>query len=460
MLPLSAAELAGIVGGSLSGDGAVVCRRVVTDTRTARRAGDVFFGLRGAQFDGARFAGAALAEGAAAAVLRSGAGVTAEAGAAVIEVDDPLAALQRLAAAERARFAGCVVAITGSNGKTTTKDMLAAALGESVRVCASPMSYNSQIGVALSLLSLDHAAAVALIECGISQPGEMSRLAAMVRPDVGVHVGVGDAHLAGFGTREVTAREKAALFAALPSSGWVVAPESDALAVSSLFAVGATIVPVAVGAPVASLDEPFATDAALALEAAERLGASRDSAARGLCAWRPAPMRLETAQTPRGVTLINDAYTADPASAEAALGVLVRGRGAGSTIAVLGGMDQLGAARVVAHDQLGRRVVELGVDRLIGVGDGGAEIVRAALDAGMPPQSATTVAAVDDAASLLESLARPGDRVLLKASRPERLERIAAVLFESVAPAQLTSIWIGWSRTSGASVARSATAWP
>jgi alanine racemase len=148
-------------------------------------------------------------------------------------------------------------------------------------------------------------------------------------------------------------------------------------------------------------------------------------------------MRMEIATTPRGVMLLNDAYTADPVSMEAALRALKRERRGGSAVAVLGGMAQLGVARSAAHRRVGERVAELALDRLVGVGEGGAEIAAAALAAGMAADRVHTVAGVGAAAMVLEEHCRPGDRVLLKASRPEQLERIAALLFDSVAPARL-----------------------
>lgn len=145
-------------------------------------------------------------------------------------------------------------------------------------------------------------------------------------------------------------------------------------------------------------------------------------------------MRLETTVTPRGVTVINDAWTADPASMEAALGVLARA--SGRRVAVLGGMAQLGSASEHAHAEVGERVAELGMDGLIGVGAGGEEIVRSAIASGMPPEDVLIVADVRAAASAIEERVGPGDTVLLKASRPMGLERIAPLLFGSVEPAR------------------------
>ncbi len=471
--PLAAREAARLTGGDLAGDPAAEAERLLIDSRAGVKRGDLFIGLVGPHFDGGRFARQALADGASVALVgREHAAPEPGPGQALIAVEDPLAALQALAAEARRRFAGRVVAITGSHGKTTVKDMLAAALAGEHKVAASPMSYNSQVGVALSLAHLDPTADVALIECGISLPGEMERLVAMVRPDCGILTAIGDAHLAGLGSREVTAREKALLFASLGASdappvgaGWVVTGAGEELGRSALAAVGARTV--TVGGPGADflLDRDggrprlrwkeiavdldlgeaaphWLDDAAVAAAAALLLGASPGAVEAGLAGWQPAPMRLEISTTPRGIVLINDAYTADPASMEAALLALAKERGSserrtGAAVAVLGGMAQLGRARAAAHARAGRRVAELGIDRLVGVGEGGAEIATAALEAGMAAARVHTVRDPAEAAMVLEERCRAGDRVLLKASRPARLERVAALLFDSVSPARL-----------------------
>ncbi len=450
MWPLRAADLADIVTGTLTGEPEAVAHRVTTDTRAGVRRGDAFVGLRGEHFDGAAFAQRAFDAGAS--VVVSAAELSPPPGCASVQVDDPLAALQALAGRARDAFRGTVVGVTGSNGKTTVKDMLANALSPSVRVYASPQSYNSQVGVALTLLNLDDAADVAIVECGISRPGEMARLRGMVRPDVGILVNVGDAHLDGLGTRAVTAREKASLFADLPDGAWVLAPEDDTLALQALRDIGAPVRPVATTPPSASVGldattrvplpahlagHHIAADAALAAHAAWRLGGDAASIETGLARWAPAPMRMELTVAPNGVLIINDAYTADPVSTDAALRALAAEAGDGHTIAVLSGMAQLGEASTQAHRAVGARVVELGIDRLIGVGQGGADIVAAALDAGMPPHDTRLVDDVRAAADAIDELAAPGDRVLLKGSRPARLEAVADALFAGLAPTRL-----------------------
>ncbi len=443
MRPTTAHTIAARCGGRLVGDSDVFVERVTTDSRAGVREGDLFVGLVGEKFHGGHFAGEALDAGASVALVEEGTEIALPPGRACVFVADPLRALHQLAAAARGEFGGTVVAITGTNGKTTTKDLLVAAVGSAVRVAASPMSYNSQIGVPLSLLGIDSDADVAVIECGISQPGEMERLAAMVRPDAGIFVNVGDAHIAGLGSRDTTAREKSLLFSAVAEDAWVLVPAAETLAATALSALGAPIETVDATTALVGMSLPelpssgFVACAALAVSAARRLGVGDAAIEIGLATWRPAPMRLETSMTPRGVVLINDAYTADPGSMEAALDALCRETRTGAVIAVLAGMAQLGERSAAAHAAVGRRVVERDVDRLVAVGAGGAEIAAAAVMAGMPESRVHRVAEVAEAAAVLEEHTRAGDVVLLKGSRPERLERIAEVLFEAVAPARL-----------------------
>ncbi len=460
--PRTARELLAIIGGELQGNPSSRGERILTDSRSGVRSGDVFFGLDGPHFEGGRFAQSALDEGASIAVLRGSSPIELREGQALLRVPDPLAALQTLAAEARRRFSGQVLAITGSNGKTTVKDMLVVALGTTLRVDASPRSYNSQVGVPLSILGLDPQAQVAIVECGIDSVGEMARLAALVAPDVGIFTNVGDAHLEGLGSRETIAREKAELFRGLGPGGWVLTGAEEELASGALreldvpvLAVGApgsgaeysleadrhpptletadTSVPLEIEAPSPNLLQ----DAALAAAAALLLGGDPRAVAEGLRLWRPAPMRLEISTTSRGILLINDAYTADPLSMESALQTLRQEKSRGEAVAVLGGMAQLGKASAAAHRLVGKRVRELRLDRLVGVGDGGRQIADAALVAGMPPERIHIVPTAAEASLVLEEHCEAGDRVLLKASRPERLETIAATLFDTVSPARL-----------------------
>jgi alanine racemase len=498
--PLTALELAGILGAKLRGNPSALGRRVLTDSRSGVRTGDIFFGLPGPHFDGSAFAHQALADGASLAVVAANTsdpqtstpqtstpqtstpqtstpqtstpqtstpstGIGPGPDQAILEVPDVLASLQKLAAHVRRQFRGHVVAVTGSNGKTLVKDLLTAALSPGFRVSASPRSYNSQVGVALSLLQADAEAEFVVVECGISRPGEMNRLEAMVRPDYGIFVNVGDAHLEGLGRREITAREKAKLFRRLGEAGWVVTAREEALALEALGKLGLKTY------TVGSQDADFvlktgsgsgpkqgphlqgpgldlklkwqhsapllAHDAALAAAAASLLGASAKAIAQGLAGWQPAAMRLEISTTPRGLVLINDAYTADPQSMERALEALHREPSRGATVAVLAGMAQLGEGSRRAHRALGSRVAELGIQRLVGVGPGGRQIAQAALAAGMDPSQVHVVASAAEASMILEETCKAGDRVLLKGSRPEGLEAVAASLLDALSPTHL-----------------------
>ena len=450
--PITAAQVRDVVGGELHGEPGATAARVLVDTRSGVGPGDLFVGLVGPNFDGGAFVPAALEDGASVAITATAPDGVPE-GRAVVVVPDALGALQALAAEARRRFGGQVLAITGSNGKTVTKDMVAAAVGAAVRASVSPMSYNSQVGVALSLLDLDPQADLAIVECGISRVGEMGRLRAMVQPDYGIVTNIGDAHLEGLGDRTTTAREKACLFSGTADHpvAWVLVPDDEALAIAALQALGVTLrrlvgegaegtvvwqgQPIAL--PLEHREEVFLRDAALAAVAARLLGVSAETIEAGLSGWRPAPMRLERSVTPRGVVVINDAYTADPESTAGALRALVQERGRGRTVAVLGGMAQLGLGRSRAHERIGRLVASLGVDVLIGIGSGGGEIVSAAVQAGMPRSRVRGVDDVQAASGELEAVVSPGDRVLLKGSRPERLERLAAMLGDGLAPARL-----------------------
>lgn len=439
MWPLNAQQIASIVDGSLSGDASTQVSRVVTDSRQPFRGDELFVGLPGERFDGGRFAQGALSRGARVVLTSRETSVVTEPGQAHVQVDDPLVALQSLAAFRRRAWRGTLVGITGSNGKTIVKDMLGSLLARHAEAYASPQSWNSQVGVALSVLGIHDEDTVAVIECGISEPGEMARLQAMVRPDVGVLVNIGEAHRQTLVSEERTRAEKMVLFREL--TGPLIS--GDALCVAEFTGRGGVARMPSEGelqAARAQLSPALASvphlvmDAALAMAAAAVCGVPPDAMAGALRDWRPAPMRLEMTSTPRGVLLINDAYTADPLSVGSALAVLANEKREGKSIAVLGGLAGLGAQAERAHADIGAQVVRLGIDRLVGVGQGGRQIVAGALLSGMAPDHTVVADSVQDAALLVDEWARNGDRVLLKASRPEGLEEVARIFFAGFAP--------------------------
>lgn len=470
--------MAAVVGGALTVAGARPAQplgRVATDTRRLPPGTPIYVALAGPNFDGHAFAAAAVAGGAGCVVSQRPATELGDLGeAAVVEVGDTLAALQRLAGWWRGRFRGTVVGITGSNGKTAVKEWAHGILHGALSVYRSPGSFNSQVGVALSLLEAPIDASIYLIECGVSQRGEMALLRQMVRPDVGVFTHLGRAHLAGLGSEAGIAAEKLALFEGMtgvlvahesvaahldawrPGSGARVVlvgggeaarREAGACVIEDLqrandggwrFALRCGGEPVAFGIP--ALPEHEVENAACAIALAMSLPPALrpplGAVAAGLRHYRPAPMRLEmhTSTSGSGVTLLNDSYTADPVSAASALATLARTARGRRSLAVLGGMAELGEASEALHRELGARAVASGVERLIVVGPGAVAIADGAVGAGMPSERVTRVADVDEAARVLDDELRFGDVVLVKASRPERLERTVEHLIEGMSP--------------------------
>lgn len=458
IFPLELSVLTQIVHGECLGS-APPLQRVVIDTRIALREGDLFVALVGERFDGGDFVEAAFRQGASVALLSKQhpfAQTQPPKNKAFVLVDDALHALQKLAAHARQQFLKPVVAITGSNGKTTVKEMLKAALGETLRVDASPLSWNSQVGVAMTLLQLDPHADIALIECGISCPGEMERLRNMVQPTHGIFVNVGDAHRETLRTAEITAEEKAKLFQGV-AGGEVYMPDDQPLAFDAVQARGVRVQRVgdsnvatlhAAWAPdgraieiqghrIAVPDIPVGLrkDAMLSIAFTRALGIEPASIERGFAAWTPAPMRLEMTRTPNGVLILNDAYSADPESFDVALRTLQSIHEDGRALAVIGPLAQLGKVRAKAHARVGRAVAEARLYRLILVGKDAQDIGDAACKYGFSKENIVYVDHATDAALALDNIVRRGDRVLIKASRPERLERVAELLFSSFGPA-------------------------
>jgi alanine racemase len=443
---------------------------VSTDSRGVAR-GDLFVALRGAFFNGVEYVRAALDAGAAVALVPVGVDVGVPPDR-LLDVDDPLRAVRALATARRERFRSDrlrVIGITGSNGKTAVKDMLCSIVAAAgITLHATSGSRNSQLGVALTLLDLKPEHRVAIVETGINRPGDMERLAAMVRPDLGVITLIGEAHAEFLGGGERTAREKARLFEAIPAEG-VVALNADDRQTALL----ASLVPcrtvrfgLSAGADVRALDvrpddggyrfrlksrSAGAVDVRLssvgehavlnalaaAAVAVEGLGLPLDPVARGLGRYVPAPMRLELSETDDGVTLLNDAYVADPVSMRRALLALAEIAGPRRKIAVLGTMLELGDLAVPAHRAMGAVVHDTGVDLLITVGDLARQIADTSMERGAPPRAVFQCATAADAAERLAELVRSGDVVLLKGSRALKLERVARRYLSSLRPTVL-----------------------
>lgn len=452
----------GPVRGPLSG--------VAIDTRKPIGEEYVFWAIKGQHFNGNDFAEDALARGVRAAVVNREDlfDKPLPEGTTLIQVRDTLSALQALAADYRSLFKCPVVGITGSNGKTLVKEMLASILCSERRTYRSPLSYNTQVGAALGLLGMRPEHEVAVIEAGISLPGEMDRLERMIRPDHGILTVISKAHIGGLESLENTLEEKRRLFRNLRGSdSFLLLNADDALSMSVAGRFQANVITFGfskwadvradciealpdkghrftmrlfdknldVRIPVPGRFNIL--NALAASAAATQLGVSAEAIARGLAEFHPSPMRLEMHTTVTGVTLINDTYNSDPASMKGALDVLAKVGEGRRKIAILSEMLDLGLHSREEHLAVGKDVARTGVNQLITVGETAALIGQSAVLEGMPPQRITNTRTQDEAAGELEKTMNRGDVVLFKGSRWFRLERIARELVGSMGPTRL-----------------------
>lgn len=448
-------EVAAVTGGRLSGPADSEVTSVSIDSRGLDR-GALFVAVRGDR-DGHDFVTHAATQGAAAALVER----PVEGELAHVVVADTQAALTELGRWARGRLADAlVVAVTGSTGKTSTKDLAAAALGARFRVAASPGSFNNELGVPLTLLGASADTEAVVTEIGARASGQVAELAALARPRIGVVTTVGAAHIEMFGSEEEIARTKGELLEALPEDGYAVVG-SDHQWVNELVArSSAPVVTVGRGdavdvrvsavevdgrlRPRFTLETPWgaarvglemrgahqALNAALAVTGAVLGGVELGEAVAALADARGSRWRLEVGETSGGVTVLNDAYNANPASTEAALRSLVALADASRRWAVLGEMAELGDRARDEHEALGHLVAELGVDRLVVVGRAARPLAEAARADGVRVDE---LESVEDATALVASGVKAGDAVLVKGSRVVGLERLAEALLGDVA---------------------------
>jgi UDP-N-acetylmuramoyl-tripeptide--D-alanyl-D-alanine ligase len=414
-------------------------RRAVIDSREAGP-GDLFVGLRGEAADGGEFAERALEAGAWGVLVAPPHAERAAAGAAagiVLESDDPLRALQRLANGWRRVLGAQVVGITGSTGKTSTKDVLAALLAPQRRTHANRENLNTEIGLPLSILEARAGTEVLVLEMAMRGEGQIAELVAIAEPDVGVIVNVGPVHLELLGTVERVAAAKAELIRDLPPGAACVVPAGEPLLDAHLrddldtwsFGPGGEVMLLAFDAgraeieargELVTLELPYSEPHNLlntlaAVAAAKALGVQPAGAVEA----RFSSLRGEIVELPGGVTVVNDCYNANPMSMRAALEHLAASP-AERRIAVLGTMAELGPGSAGYHREIGERAAALGLDMLITVG----EEALAYLNAFDGEHHA--VATPEEAGALLEQVVLPGDRVLVKGSRSAGLERVLA----------------------------------
>lgn len=417
-------------------------RSVSTDTRTLQ-AGDLFVALRGERFDAHDHLADAVARGARALVVAD-AERAAGLPVPVVVVRDTLRALGALGRYRRRAWGKPVIGITGSNGKTSTKELLRAALGVSFRVHATQGNLNNQIGVPLTLLALPDDAQIAVVEMGTSLPGEIAILRAIAEPDVAVITSVAEAHLELLGSIEGVRREKAAIYDGVAVA---VAPATEPEVVAFAHARASRVVVAGLGAGDlratswgAIPDDPAGggwlevhgvrvvvplrgehnlRNAMLALAVARECGVPLAGAGQGIAAMEPPAMRL-AAQSLGDATLINDAYNANPGSTRAAIDLLAAMPGGRQRALVLGTMRELGAGAAALHEEIARRAVGSSIDVIAGIGD-----FAVALSTVAPRDPRVVTAAdVDDLWPALRAKLSRDAVILLKASRGVRLERL------------------------------------
>lgn len=447
----TAGSLARLVGADLEGEAACAFGAVTTDSRESRE-GAAFFALEGTRVRGADFASAAFGSGCSVVVVPRDWTGEIPPGRAVLRHDDPLAVLARLAESVRGDWSCPVLAVTGSSGKTTVKEMTAHLLEPGRRLLRSPGNFNTVVGVARTILAVERAPDLAVLEVGASRPGEIAWLARIVRPTGACIVNVGPAHLEGFGTLEAIAREKVSLLRAVPPEGPRVIEGDDPV----LAAAASDLAPLTrcglgpgnelravdlephprgtrfriEGGPTGELAVPGlhqVRNALLALALARAHGVTLEEGLARLARFAGVPGRLTPFERD-GVVFADDTYNANPASVRAALAWLAGVTAAGRKAVVLGDMLELGAASPAFHRDIGREVAKLRPELAVFVGTESRAGFEEAAESAGDPATVVHVGEAAEAARLLREWLRPGDVVLVKGSRGMRLERVVAAL--------------------------------
>ena len=446
-MKLTLARIAEFISGGGQFHPASVAQGYSIDSRTVQP-GELFFAVKGERMDGHDFVAQALERGAVAAVVRSDRAAGLADASRLVSVEDTLAALQALAAAVRRAWGKPVVGITGSAGKTTTKEAIAHVLATRFRVHKSEGNLNNHFGLPLMLLRLEPEHEVAVIEMGMSHLGEIRGLARIAQPEIGVVTCVAPVHLEFFSSVAEIARAKYELVESLPAGGTAVLNADDeyvsqfgrnfagkvvtfgvrrpasvrAENVEMRGAQGSAFEIVAGGsrepAVLPLVGAHNVPNALAAVAVALERGIPLMEAAAALADLAPADKRGQLLQL-GGVTVINDCYNSNPKALEAMVDALLA-LAAERHIVVAGEMLELGPTGPDLHRQCGRRMAERGVDVLVGVRGAAEQMVEAACQAGL---RAEFMVAPEDAGEWLAREARPGDAVLLKASRGVRLEK-------------------------------------
>lgn len=456
MEAITLAQLLEAVHGTLLGDFRdenVIVQRVDTDSRTIHP-GSLFIPLVGERFDGHAYINAAL-EGGALGCLTARERESYRPDRFYIKVASTQRALRDLAAWYKARFPIPFIAVTGSVGKTTTKDMIAAVLSTRYRVLKTEGNYNNNIGLPLTLLRLDRSCEICVLEMGMDRPGEIDYLGEIVQPDVGVITNIGDAHIERLGSRENIFRAKCELLPHIRPGGLVVLNGDDPMLASLR---GRTPVPAVFcgreegleyrarrlegdgdsrilcqmttprmdrQVEIPALGEHMIYPALIAAAIGERFGLTQDQIVEGILRFVPTRMRMNILYRGDGIVILDDTYNANPQSMRAAVEVLSSARGA-YKVAVLGDMFELGPLAPALHAGVGDYLGKAGIDCLVAVGELARHIHDAAQAAGVPECYYCPTKA--EARPVLDGVVRPHATILVKASRGMALEELVDYL--------------------------------
>jgi UDP-N-acetylmuramoyl-tripeptide--D-alanyl-D-alanine ligase len=450
--------VAGVLGATLCGNCPEQAFNGVSTDSRAIEPGQLFVALEGPNFDGHDFVESALADGAAGALVRKGFKLAAKPDACLIQVDDTTRALGDLAGSWRREHSALVAAITGSNGKTTTKEMLAAIMSQRHRVLKTQGNLNNHIGLPLTLLKLSAEHTACVVEMGMNAPGEIARLTEIAEPEVGVITNVGPAHLGMLGSMEAIAAAKAELLQGLTNASTALVNMSDPMLAPYAGKLDCNVLTFgldtkaevrgsevsAQGSKVAfNLDLPTGSPLRVVLAAPGRhnvmnalaaaatawaLGQGAEAIKAGLEAFTPVKGRLQMTRSFWGFTVLDDTYNANPASLAAGLNTLKELAGSRRKALILGDMRELGPTAPQLHEEAGRLAAELGCQVVLALGERAAQVEAGARAAGLNDNSAQ---AFDDFETLVwaaRDVLQEDDVVLIKGSRSARMERVVAAL--------------------------------
>lgn len=431
---------------------------VSTDTRTIK-AGELFIALKGENFDGHNFVEKAIEKGACGAIVSRGrGGVTPPLQRFIIEVEDTLTALGDIAKLWREKHPIPVVAITGSNGKTTTKEMVASILSQRYKVLKTEGNLNNLIGLPQMVLKINDSHEVAVLELGMNLFGEVKRLSEICNPDIALITNIGSGHLEGVGSIEGVARAKSEILEGMKADGTFVVNTDDLYIRDMAKGWNGSVLTFGINSPDADIKTPIVDyhccygsgerlsmsikgkpltidlqglglhnvyNATAAAAVALAMGIGAEDIKKGLEEWRPFKGRFELLRLACGVNLIDDTYNANPNSVSMALKTLADVKGAGRGVAVLGDMLELGAHAEDAHYEIGKKAAAMGIDYLFLLGSlSSSHTFRGAKDGGMSDERVMVVSDHGEAVSRINPMLRGGDWVLVKGSRGMAMEKV------------------------------------